>query len=1480
MMSFVFVNFALNPNPTSAVTLTTICIDPTPVTASVSDTFTVEVKIKNVTDLYQWQLKLTFDPNLLECLNVTQGPFLPPPTIWIPPIINNTAGTILAACSRMVPPGQSGSCVLAYIKFHCDGPGECDLVIDYPDTFLLDSGYYSIPRTAVNGHAVQKALTRYLHREEPLQPVHLNKEEPIVPVHMNSNITLTPVHMHFIGPPGQDPILYPKYTYWHELYPQFCEQWFLTSWIDNGDEVLSPNDQIDMMDMLERVTYYHVDRITWTLLLSNPEAPSEQMYVEYKGSFVPGQDPITQPVCTYWHEVYPTYCNVYHIIWASGPLQYCTYVELQQRDTGIITFWHVEDVAIDLILREKIMDPRCTWWHEIYPNYCEWSHLTSWEDTGSPYGQLSPSDQIDMDPAPTDEWYWDTFWSMGDVNRDGYINDVDANLIAVAFCSHPGDPNWDPRCDLDKDGHVGVDDVSTCAKNYGKDIWTYFPDLGKREWYHVDRVTLTLNVTLERDPTEWMKIELKTSYFEEMYNALKHPLDTLWHEVYPYYSNIYQLVGWDWWEDDNCNGVLDVCDYIWLYNVTSELVERYHVEDICYDIILTKKCFYEPIGTQWHELYPEYCRRFNLTSWIDTNQDYKLSPSDQIDMTDKETGKVTWYHVDRVTLTIKITEKGVEPPVTLYAEFTGPLEMFFQPIMNPVCTYWHVVWPPENFSSIFHIGSWIDNGDGVLSYCDYIDVEYKHEPGVTRYYHIEEVACDIILTKKCFYEPIGSIWHELYPEYCRLYELTSWKDTNKDSKLSPSDFIDLTDIKAGEVTWYHIDRVTLTIKITEKYVDPPVTLYAEFTGPFDQFFEPIMNPVCTIWHVIYPPENFSTYFHLTSWEDNGDGVLSYCDQIDVEFEHEPGKTRWYHVEELACDIVISCTGIVVAGSEDTNVYGFDFFGNLLWTTPTVGPVLSVAMDNNGSYVAAGSRVLGTNTGALYFMDAFTGTILWSKDLLISESYDNGWMGTESKSVDVKYNKYNQSDIVAAAHDGGLNLYDQWGNLIWQYNDGYHETIVRISQDGNYIVCANYELGFLRGGVHYFSHLSDGVPGWDPRDGTPVWSLATLPNMNYFWVAISGIGEYVAASGFRPDLGHFVSLHNRTGALIWRYTTPQGLKGGYIRVDMPCDGKSVVAVNDDPSDSKGCDLLYFSDGGDDWDPGDGTPVWNFWPGKPSPQVVTDDFYSVAISGNGDVIATGGIPQNVYLLWRDGTLLQTIADGTVQSLDLTFTGEYGVAGDRQSRVWFFRKGVGMLWNYATGGIVHSVAVSKIYPCMFPYPDHDVDVHYVKPLKNVVGQKYATQFNVTLSNEGAFNETAYIKIWAQNSTHTLLVHSSIVTLTSGTMTNMTLAGSTTKLSKGNYLIFVTISIVQNEIDVYDNTYVDGWVLITIPGDINGDQSVNILDAIIMASHFGHKNGDDHTPCTKAWRDCMNSNINCDGTVNILDAIILAGHFGEKWP
>jgi hypothetical protein len=170
----------------------------------------------------------------------------------------------------------------------------------------------------------------------------------------------------------------------------------------------------------------------------------------------------------------------------------------------------------------------------------------------------------------------------------------------------------------------------------------------------------------------------------------------------------------------------------------------------------------------------------------------------------------------------------------------------------------------------------------------------------------------------------------------------------------------------------------------------------------------------------------------------------------------------------------------------------------------------------------------------------------------------------------------------------------------------------------------------------------------------------------------------------------------------------------------------------------------------------------------------------------------------------------------------------------------------------------------PVTILVPGHDVAVVSVEPLKTAVGQGYNMSIKVTVKNYGVFSETFNVTAYA----NTTLVGTQTVNLASGTKADILLVKSTVSMIMGNYNVSATAGPVPGETNMSDNSGAGGWVIVTIPGDLNADGVVNILDAVVLSDAFNS------VPGTSSWN--ANADINGDNVVNILDAIILANHFG----
>jgi len=74
-------------------------------------------------------------------------------------------------------------------------------------------------------------------------------------------------------------------------------------------------------------------------------------------------------------------------------------------------------------------------------------------------GQIGPPPPVGLTPA--------LLFQMGDLNNDCVIDGGDLGIVAKAFGSKPGDPNWNPNADFKKDNLIDNYDLEIFKFNYG-----------------------------------------------------------------------------------------------------------------------------------------------------------------------------------------------------------------------------------------------------------------------------------------------------------------------------------------------------------------------------------------------------------------------------------------------------------------------------------------------------------------------------------------------------------------------------------------------------------------------------------------------------------------------------------------------------------------------------------------------------------------------------------------------------------------------------------------------------------------------------------------------------------------------------------------------------------------------------------------------------------------------------------------------------
>jgi len=130
----------------------TIYVNPQTSVAVPGQSFTVNIEISDVVDLYGWEFRLGWNSTILEALSVIEGPFLKQggnTFFWSK--INNSAGYMIVDCTLLGNiSGVSGNGTLAIVEFYVETIGDC--VLDLYGTILVNSAEQPIEHTAIDGY--------------------------------------------------------------------------------------------------------------------------------------------------------------------------------------------------------------------------------------------------------------------------------------------------------------------------------------------------------------------------------------------------------------------------------------------------------------------------------------------------------------------------------------------------------------------------------------------------------------------------------------------------------------------------------------------------------------------------------------------------------------------------------------------------------------------------------------------------------------------------------------------------------------------------------------------------------------------------------------------------------------------------------------------------------------------------------------------------------------------------------------------------------------------------------------------------------------------------------------------------------------------------------------------------------------------------------------------------------------------------------
>ena len=182
----------------------------------------------------------------------------------------------------------------------------------------------------------------------------------------------------------------------------------------------------------------------------------------------------------------------------------------------------------------------------------------------------------------------------------------------------------------------------------------------------------------------------------------------------------------------------------------------------------------------------------------------------------------------------------------------------------------------------------------------------------------------------------------------------------------------------------------------------------------------------------------------------------------------------------------------------------------------------------------------------------------------------------------------------------------------------------------------------------------------------------------------------------------------------------------------------------------------------------------------------------------------------------------------------------------------------------GKIHDVAVINVVSSKAGCPGVGDGVPYP-----VLCQGRTAEVNVTAENQGNNTESFDVTVYANDS---IIQTFTVTNLDPSNQETRTVIWNATGWAKGNYTIKAVADQVTGEIDLGDNTFIDKWVVVVHPGDLDNSGEVDITDVVMVTGIYRAKIGD---PEYNACRDVVE-----DGEIDISDVVAVTGHYREKDP
>jgi len=198
-------------------------------------------------------------------------------------------------------------------------------------------------------------------------------------------------------------------------------------------------------------------------------------------------------------------------------------------------------------------------------------------------------------------------------------------------------------------------------------------------------------------------------------------------------------------------------------------------------------------------------------------------------------------------------------------------------------------------------------------------------------------------------------------------------------------------------------------------------------------------------------------------------------------------------------------------------------------------------------------------------------------------------------------------------------------------------------------------------------------------------------------------------------------------------------------------------------------------------------------------------------------------------------------------------------------------GYFWHE---GIVDNYPLAKPWP----WASHDLGLTYIgsSTQKTVVPQGFKLTISVYVMNYGDNSEILNVSTYVNN---TVIGETTNYALANEDSTTLNITWDTKGFAMGNYTMSAYVQPVLGETDMSDNNLAEGWMTLTIPGDLNGDLNVSLADLVILANAYG-TNASLGIAGTGLHEYNPNADIDGNYIVGLSDLVILAQHYRQHYP